>query len=853
MAWKDAAEEDSVDLQTESPTFTGALSAAESYARSVNRGLVSSVPGGKWLANKIGVGLDEPDGDTALTSGLEMAGLGVGMVTQGVIAPARAAAASALEQLTSKVQISQEVLSGFVPAVRSFIDDAYTALLTKPGSFVGLEVTSGVSAGAAGFAAEQRYDDPSVKLAAEIIGGGVPAVASSALRTVRDAHWAAIAARSVVGAVRGGSEAARAGSARAVARFHRATPDPSRAARLSESTDVIPEARLTVGEKSEDVGLLSLEKSVWESTDTLKRENAERFTEINQVIRGELEGLSGEANPHAAREYLDSLLSERIRLATAQYEERVVSLAPTLGREQASRLAKQELDSSLVDARAQETELWEAIDVEVPATVARTLESYESTAVKLWENRVTRKSTKLPKRITNFIGSVTKEGKFKAGELANGATLGEVRSLRNLALREIRVEQATGAPDHDKVRMLNEIQDVLLEDMSGISGNEALDLARGFSADLNTRFFKTSVGQHFGHKASGQLAVPEMVTLEKGRFSGLEGGQRVDDLLGASTRKDAALGIKRDSSKEMEQYISDYLADSFVSASRKGLGGDFNAVGAVNFVRTHREALGRLPVLNKRITEAIEAGSEIGVARSMTDPKVSPAAVILGKNPGKEVEALIGNTNPAKAAKELRLELSKDPMGKALPSMRTAVVDWLFSKSLRSDADLRDDLVVHGKELGRLLADPSAAAVVKEFLTADQLTRLARIKNTALRYQRTIRGSLEGVMGDSEGMIVNVVRRVSAAAVGHRVAQITGGGPIQTTSLVIGFSDKLRKLGVDPARKLMVDAVTSADDTLYKALLAQAPSQEVAKIHARRLHAWMLAVAAEYGISLAEE
>ena len=185
--------------------------------------------------------------------------------------------------------------------------------------------------------------------------------------------------------------------------------------------------------------------------------------------------------------------------------------------------------------------------------------------------------------------------------------------------------------------------------------------------------------------------------------------------------------------------------------------------------------------------------------------------------------------------------------------MRAAMVDWLFAKSLRSDADLRDDLVVHGKELGRVLADKNVAAVVKEFLTPDQVSRLNRIKNTALRYQRTIGGSLEGVMGDSEGMIVNVVRRVSAAAVGHRVAQVTGGGPIQTTSLVIGFSDKLRKLGVDPARKLMVDAVTAPDDTLYKALLAQAPSQEAAKAHARRLHAWMLAVAADYGISLTEE
>jgi hypothetical protein len=80
--------------------------------------------------------------------------------------------------------------------------------------------------------------------------------------------------------------------------------------------------------------------------------------------------------------------------------------------------------------------------------------------------------------------------------------LNDVKTLRGRVLREIRVEKAELSPNRNKLRILGDIQESLLDDMAA-TGVDGVDEARAFSAAVNERYRQGRVGRLLGFDKTG--------------------------------------------------------------------------------------------------------------------------------------------------------------------------------------------------------------------------------------------------------------------------------------------------------------------------------------------------------------
>lgn len=250
---------------------------------------------------------------------------------------------------------------------------------------------------------------------------------------------------------------------------------------------------------------------------------------------------------------------------------------------------------------------------------------------------------------------------------------------------------------------------------------------------------------------------------------------------------------------------------------------------------------------------AVNSGNALKLAEGLKKPSQSPAAVVLGAPPGKEMNRIVSSADPRAAAKDLVQKLSSDQTERALPAMRRAAVDWLMdASSSRTVLDSGENPVILGNKLNSALNDPATMGALGEILTPDQIARLKTVRNSALRVQTAQRADAsEGVLNDFEGMVSEAIRRVLAAGLGRNVGRQAGmGGTVQIPGQFVKFSDRLRDAGLDPARKLVIDAVMSEDDKLLKSLLLLPEGKPLSRMATDQINAWVYATAYQYGLPL---
>jgi len=821
----------------------------EEGARQINIGITESVPGLRPLAQKAGIA--EEKGDDVPSPGqgaLRMVGMGATMTAMILAAPLRAAAATGAAAFQQLARTSKGVQAGLGPSVAEFVKNTASSATTKPFSFLAVETTSAAGAGSLGAAIYEETGDPSARMVAELVGGTVPALTVPLIKTVAKASFVAQAIRGGYRAVTGKTLAA--GKERAIQRIARATDDPRGSVARAESADVIERAPLTLAEKAEDPGLLSLEKSIRNSTDQLRRENRSRFAEINRVIREDLAGTeTGEVSPAQAREYLDALIEERIRLAGVRLDERLSDLGPRLSSEQSSRLARVEIGKALDDAMAQEKELWRMVDPDIPAPLSKTMDAYRGVLARARQNRVARGRRDIPQIAQKHLGTPDpKTGKLLPGELNKNPTMGELQDLRSDLLDAAKRERAAKVPNRRKLSALGELQEAILEDMSKVDSDDFVAAARAYSADLNTRFRKGTVGDLLGYSVKGDPAIDASLTLQTTiTGSKLKGATAVDDLIAS---------VERTGDQDaMRSYMNDYVIDEFIRTSSKT--GDFKPALGQAYINAKQDVLARMPETQRVLERAVKAGDELIAAKALTNPRASPAAIVLKSSPGMEIKAILSSSRPRVVAREVRTLLQTDPTGRAEHSFRQSLVDHLMEVATTKKADDAGVQILSGVALRDAMNNPAMVSLMDEFLSTAQLRNLRRVANTALKAERSAsaEASVEGIMGDREGRFVSLARKVIAAGTGRNFARQTGmGGTVQIPGQFVQLSDDLHKRGLDPARQLIIDAVMSPDDKLLKSLLMEHPKTVIeAKMVYTQLNAWRIAVAAEYGISLAEE
>lgn len=847
MALSEAEELELLELEEQEAgsSDTSFLQSAESVANEINRGLVSAVPGLKGIAQMAGIGVGEAE--TPIDKGLEFIGLGTSTITMGLFGALRSAAAPIAEQMISSniATTTAKEVGAIADAVKNFIQTTAQTAVKNPAKFYAAETTANFGAGVGGELGQQATDSEYGRAVGELIGGTSPAAINWAAKKVIDVTLVGHVAKQLRNTFT--KTPALYGRKRAADRIKEATDDLPASLAKANQADVLPDAPLTVIERSEDPGLLSLEASVKNETEKLTRDEQRRFADINRVIREEFDDVRGEVPRDQAREYLSGLVDERIKIAGARVEQRLADLSGK-NRADASRLAREELGKAYDDAIVQEGDLWKQVDLKQEATAIGTIENYQSWMASMGGNRVSKAQVNrlVPDDVRTFLGKFAKDEtgveKFVPGALREGSTVGELKDLRSVLLHEGRLERAKDVPDGRKLSLLNELQSSLLDDMSKVQGDDALDMARSFSADLHTRFRKGNVGTILGHVKTGDASVAAELTLQSTlEQSKLKGAKALDDLLEASG----------DYAPAMRGHISDYLKDEFLKATQKS--GDFNKAQAMSYMNLRKDVLDKLPETRKALQSAIDAQDAKLVAQSITSRKQSAAAIVLNAAPGREIKALKGSTNLAKAMGETKALLDSDTSGKALAGFRRAIVEDLYDAAKTNVRDANQQTFFDGAVLREAINDPQMRKIMGQFLDKGQIKRLKRIANTASNAQggRLAAKNVEGIMTDTEGMVVQAGRNIAAAAAGRWFGDLIGSrGTVQIPAIAVKLGNRLHAAGQDPARTLLVDAIMSQDDKLLRAIMVPTVSEQFFKAQMR---SWVLASAAEHGINLAED
>ena len=764
--------------------------------------------------------------------------------------------------ITPSKTVAATKLGRLMQLPRSAAATAGQTFKAAPAAATAIETGLGVTAGAGGYIAQQIVpDSDAAKITGEIIGGTLPSLTPTSL-----AIKAAGGVKSLIQRIKR-PFTTRGGQQRAAARAQRALPAEERVEALAEiakETTIDPitgQPVLTPTQRSGAPGMLSLERAVMESSEQLSREADSQISRANEVIQESLEQI-GAAPDEAvistleeSSKYLDNLLETRLRVAAQSVDESVEALGPSVTREQANLIAREQIEGALNAARAQEKELYALLPEDIPVPFSETKAAFDDFGRELGKAQL----KDIPGVAKQFLGDKSKTffGKVSAAEkLPKGMiTLKDLRSLQSELRAVARNARAGDKRNLNMARIADDLASTIADDLAKVSDPdvaEAVQLAVSFSRNLNERFSKGTVGKILGKRVTGEARVAPGLTLEQTiGMSGPKAREALDDLVKAIDSPEAP------GSQLLISSTEDYMRSRFLSSAVER--GVLNQKAAQRFITRNEEMLKRLPNLRRQIDETIDAGDALSVAQrnrkriALDDPRASKATMMIQKGP---VEAFkqMGRLKPAKAATEVQKLINaaaKDKTGEAAEGLRSGFVEFLLTGARQKTRDASGRPLVSGFALRDSLNDESIRSIATRVLSPEEQNRLGVVIRDLIKLEKRLaaRTPVEGIIGDTPSKLVETIAGITGAAAGRAHAQRMGiGGTVQIPGIMADRFRELVKNGVkDPAGRLLRDAV--ADESLFKELLEE-PLEKGAKLSktaTRRLNAWFAAVMADHG------
>jgi len=749
---------------------------------------------------------------------------------------------------------------------RQFFSDVADSLMTSATKTLSTAAGIGAVSGAAGGAVAEAGGTPTEQSAAEMAAGlgSAPVTAmaklySTKLSLTSMAARGANFARKIVQSVRNGPPIPAVAPPSALERLNTLVVDPVKAVANLAKPDLLPDAAavMSPAARSGDTGLLSLEKALMRDVPGLDLAHQQAHQEVLGTIKKAGASLeTGDATVSDARSYLSSLLDKNIEMAGQKLSSAVSGMRPGASPEDMSVLTTKLLESAKSGARDQERQLYDAVDNTAAASADGTISlwgkflSEQNISAKVLDN--------LPSGVTRLLGHVGQPlppqpvmvaGKpikmavtpsdtpqqFYAGQLSKGATIGDLVRLRSDLLRTVREQEGSIAPDNRLIGISNMLAESILGDLSKIEGNDALKLARGFSADLNERFTKGTVGQILGSRSTGGARIPPQLSLyETVGKADMPGAVATGDILKALERTgDLPKG---------REYIASYITDRFLRSAQLP-NGDLNNEAASSFIKQNMSTLKHFPELQRQFENAIALKDSHALAVQLGDPQKSLAAIILKKDPGAEINAIMGSQRASEAT---RLTMAQLPP-EAQSGLRSSFFDWVMDQD--------------GAQLMKRLSDPKTIAVMNELqISHEQRTSLNTILNTYIANQKwqSAKPALGGIMGHQESL-TGSLHSFAERVVGAKIAGLLNKalpselrvGSLQVASEGATLGSKVAGIVADPARVWLQAALK--DPELLKAGLIQtnANASKSAKAAAdRKLKSWL---AAQPGVALASQ
>ena len=722
----------------------------------------------------------------------------------------------------------------------------------------------GFTAGMGGHVASQIFPDSSAaKFVGEIVGGIAPqflivrlaAKAAGLLRQKASNFFHPLSDSGQLNRAKG--------------RVNRAIPEENLGKSLdniNQPTTIDPATGkpvLTITQRTNEPGLLSLEESIADSSELLLREHDLQIANANKVIQAALRDVSGEGDESAraiaktlqlANQYLDDLLATRIRIAAQTTSERVEQLGTSVTREQTNRIAREEIESALKAARAQEKELYKLIDPKVKAPFKKTLAK-----IKELKKELSRAEQGDMASVANIILNLSKKRKSKDGVVSPAPTLTTIKELRGVQkkLRQFaRNARAGENANFNAARIADKVADEITEDLADIKTHpemvDAIQAAVAFSRNLHDRFSKGAVGKLLGKNVAGGEKVPAGETLE--RTIGLKdttSREAMDDLLRIFDFPDASIpgrGLVIDAAE-------DYMRGRFlVYAVHKG---ELNVKNAERFIAQHIELISRLPVLRHQLDEIIESGHALAIQERnrkrihLDDPKVSKATMYIEKGAVAAFKDM-AQLKPEEAVRQMQLlinRVAKDKTGEATKGLKSGFMEYLLQGARSGKGrDVKDIQFLSGVKLKEAINNPANKAMIEKLFDKQELARLEIITRDLIRLEHRIAAgkSLEGVIGDKPGTVIMLLAGIAGAASGRRMGNVIGG-TIQVPGMIASRFRQLAESNVrDPVTRLLRDAMH--DEKLFRALLEPVDVEVgLSKTTTSALNAWAFNVLAENG------
>ena len=529
-------------------------------------------------------------------------------------------------------------------------------------------------------------------------------------------------------------------------------------------------------------------------------------------------------------------LDSRLKQAGTLSKQRISEVSPNLRATEASTIVREEIESALKAARAQETDLWTEFtnsspDILFPVTAART------TYLTLRNSLPRAQRDNMPENATEFLDPNSKnKGKFGKSETAV-----ELHGLYS-ALRE-------DAGKRNEARIADEIADSILDDL-GARADDPTDVgfaiknAITFSRLLNEKFHRGAVGKLLGYAREGGATVDPKLTLDRIMAPGRRGSV-------ATQQAVEAIGEGAvDSPAAMEDFIRTLFIDRAV------VDNTVNLAQARRFLTSHEDLLNQFPRLRKELTDARDAQdvadritTTVQARRKrLISPSMSRASEFLRSNVGDEIKRIIASNDPVRFAQQIQRQVRTDPTGKSIKGLRGGAVDYLLGQSRRiKEIDGQPQSVIDGMRLLNVLDDKKTASVMEALLTRGDLDRLREIARQLALVQKAMAGgkSLDKIMADFPNTIINFIGTTLGARAGAQLGTGISGAALKTASATSALVNKfLGRLTNDKAEALIRDATTNED--LYAALLRNGDTPEGAKIINTRLNAWLAGVEGRY-------
>jgi hypothetical protein len=655
-----------------------------------------------------------------------------------------------------------------------------------------------------------------------LLGAGIPALGSLGFRATSNYIAKSFFPMSDVGSQ------AKAG---AILRELRASPEVA-AEIVTQKNMALEGTRHTSAALSKEPYLIALEKALIhddpEFSHTLKIIDAEN----NAIAKVAMNKLAGEG---AIEDSIKSLGSSYAKLkarldlkvdsSLAKAHEAANKVAPKNQRKVANIEVNKQVNEALKIAREAENSIWNQVD---KTAIAPTKESKSAFTKILTQRELEDDPTDIPSFLYKFLGRVDKKtGQLKGGDYADTRHVGGLQQLRSRLLQTIRAEKAGETPNWNKVRVLEEVEEAILRDMSNSNASKGLDDAIKFSRELNNKFKGDIMSVILRNNKTGGSLAPEL-TLES---------------LGAGPK--GAFYIKRilNASPESKTNIEDVLKMDIVQ-QKVVKNGVMNIQKAKDYMLRNEQTMEIFPALREDMDNAIALAEAHKYFEGSLKARMKKAESALGfsladkTNPGTFLTKILASKNPDQTMSRVMRQVNNE--GRA--GIKNDVVQAILNK-----AEMTGELI--GAEQVYKLSGTRALGywnknkeVLSKALSPPEQARLEKILNTLRLGEKPTDIPIDVAKAAlvPKRTVLGYMVEVAAARSGAMLGAGTSGASLKTASQAANTARALMsKFDSGTAQKLLKDSIQ--DQELFTALSQNMVKFEELDSSFNVIQGWMVA------------